>query len=88
VGRPADPFARFGERFVDRWERRVRPRRRAPSILRLLLAGLAVFAFMKVLSAASRERQSTGEKIALGVLLLILGAVLLGFRRSAVRRGW
>jgi hypothetical protein len=92
LGHIADPVLAFaGDITSNRpWARRgLRPRRSAPSIARLLLAGLAVFAFVKVMSAASRpERRSTAEKIALGGLLLLLGAILLAFRRSAVRRGW
>ena len=70
------------------WKWHRHRRRREPSMAILLIAGLAVFAFMKVLSASSREGRSTAEKIALGALLLFLGAILLSFRRSAVRRGW
>jgi hypothetical protein len=61
------------------------PRRRGPSVLRLLLAGLAVIAFAKVMSAASGRRRSTAERVLLGGLVLLLGAVVLSFRRSSPR---
>jgi hypothetical protein len=91
LGHIANPVLAFADDITGRpWARRgFRPRRRGPSVALLLLAGLAVFAFVKVMSAASRQgRRSTGEKIVLGALLLALGAILLSFRRSAVRRGW
>jgi hypothetical protein len=83
-----DPVISFagGITASRRWKRQVR--RREPSIAVLLMAGLAVFAFMKVLSASSRQGRSIPEKIALGALLLFLGAIMLSFRRTAVRRGW
>jgi hypothetical protein len=61
--------------------------RRSPSIGRILLAGLAVLAFVKLMSMASGRRSRPG-RIALGVLLLAVGAVVLSMRRSARRRGW
>jgi hypothetical protein len=56
-----------------------------PSLLWLLLAGLAVVGFARVVTAIGSRRRSTGEKIVLGALLLLLGAVVLPFRRSAAR---
>jgi hypothetical protein len=83
-----DQFARFGDDFTGRWQRRVHRRQRGPSFARLLLAGLAVFAFAKAMSMALGRRRSTAEKLALGVVILLLGAVLMAFRRPAPRRGW
>jgi hypothetical protein len=59
-------------------------RRRGPSVVTLLLAGLAVFAFAKLMSVSNRQR-STTEKVLLGGLLLLVGAILLSFRRSSRR---
>jgi hypothetical protein len=87
----AEPFVAFADDFTrqGRWGRRgFRSRRRGPSIARLLLAGLAVFAFAKVLSAATGRQRSTSEKVLLGGLVLAPGAVLLSFRRSASRYHW
>ena len=84
----ADRFTRFGDDFTGRWRSRAYRRQRGPSIAALLLAGVAVFAFAKVMSIASGRRRSTAEKLALGAALLLLGAVLMSFRRRAVRRGW
>jgi uncharacterized membrane protein SirB2 len=50
-------------------------------MVRLLLAGLAVFAFAKLMTANNSSR-STAEKVALGALIVLVGAVLLSFRRS------
>ena len=63
----------------------MRPRRRGPSVLRLLLAGLAVVALVKVMSAATGRQRSTAEKLVLGGLVVLLGAVVLSFRRSGRR---
>jgi hypothetical protein len=62
-----------------------RRRQRGPTIVTLLLAGLAVYAFAKLTSALS-GRRSTAEKILLGVLLLVVGAAVMSFRRSGQRR--
>lgn len=83
----ADPVVAFADDFTRRgtWRLRSRVRqRREPSMALLLLAGLAVFAFVKVMSAA-RGRRSTVEKVVLAALLLALGVVVLSFRRSTSR---
>jgi hypothetical protein len=59
--------------------------RRSPSLVHILLAGAAVLAFASLLSQASRPGRSRGTKIAFGVLLLALGAVVLSLRRSGRR---
>ena len=73
-----------------RWRRGAfRPRRREPSTLLLLLAGIAVFAFVKMMSLANDgRRRTTAEKVVIGIALVALGAMLMSFRRSAARRGW
>jgi hypothetical protein len=60
-------------------------RRRMPTAARILLAGLAVFAFVKLTSAISNSNRSTFEKVALGALLALVGAVLLSLRNSSRR---
>jgi hypothetical protein len=86
LGHVADPVLTFAHEFTGRgaWRSRVRRGRREPSILLLLLAGVAVFAFVKVMSAASRRR-SLAEKIFFGALLIVLGAVVVSLRRSSAR---
>jgi hypothetical protein len=58
---------------------------RGPSLGLILLAGLAVFAFLKLTAAADRPNRSTLEKIALAALALLAGAFLLSLVRSARR---
>jgi hypothetical protein len=60
-------------------------RRREPSIVWLLLAGLAVLGFAKLMTVANGRERSTGEKVVLGALLVLLGVIVLSFRRSAAR---
>jgi hypothetical protein len=77
----ADDFTRNG-----RWRTPFHARpRRGPSIARLLLAGLAVFAFVKLMSAVNGRSRSTAEKVLLGALLVAVGAVVMSFRRSSRR---
>jgi hypothetical protein len=59
-----------------------------PSLPRLLLAGLAVVAFVKLMSAANASSRSRARTITLGILLLAVGAVVMSFRRSARRHRW
>lgn len=58
------------------------------SLGRVLLAGLAVFAFVKLMSAANRSNRSKAATIVLGVLLVAVGAIVMSFRRSAARARW
>jgi hypothetical protein len=67
------------------WTRRAVRTRREPSMAWLLVAGLAVVVFVKVMSVAGSRRRSTVERILLAGLLLVLGAIVLSFRRSAAR---
>lgn len=84
-GRLADVLD-FANGIGSGWARghRVR-RRREPSIVWLLLAGLAVLGFAKLMTVANGRERSTAEKVVLGGLLLLLGVVVLSFRRSAAR---
>jgi hypothetical protein len=86
----SDPF-----RFVGFHPRQVVPRlhgrpqrRRGPSIATLLLAGLAVFAFVRLTSLSTRPRRSVGERALIGVLLLAAAWAVMSFRRSGRRYGW
>ena len=54
----------------------------------LLLAGLAVFAFVRLTSMGARRGRSSAERLLLGVLLVAVGAIALSFRRSARGRRW
>ncbi|MGQ0733912.1 MAG: hypothetical protein ACT4QD_09680 [Acidobacteriota bacterium] len=63
------------------------PRRRTFSPGRILLAGLAVLAAVKLVSAVSSPNRSRAEKLGLGALLVLVGAFLLSLRRSP-RRIW
>jgi hypothetical protein len=58
-------------------------RRRTPTAVKILLAGLAVFAFAKLISAFNRSTRSTFEKVALGALVAVVGAFLLSLRNSS-----
>jgi hypothetical protein len=58
-------------------------RRRTPAAVKILLAGLAVFAFVKLTAAANRSNRSAFEKIALGALVALVGAYLLSLRNSS-----
>jgi uncharacterized membrane protein len=63
-----------------------RPRREVQLTLpRLLLPGLAVLAFVKLMTMAQRPRRSRAEALVLTVLLLSVGATLVWLRRSARR---
>ena len=55
--------------------------------LTVALAGLVVFALIKLANASGRSR-STAEKVGIGALILVLGALLASLRRSASRRDW
>ncbi len=59
--------------------------RREPSVAHLLLAGLAVFAFAKLMSAANRGHRSRPTALTIGILLLVVGALVMSLRRSARR---
>ena len=86
-----DPWRAVGfnpRDLVHRPRVRHRLRHRGPSVLTLLLAGLAVFAFARLTSVATRNRRSVASRMLLGVLLLGLGAIVLAFRRSGRRRGY
>jgi hypothetical protein len=65
-----------------------RRRRRGLGAARILLAGLAVFLFARLLSAANGSNRSTAEKVLLGMGLAAVGALLLSLRRSAARSRW
>jgi hypothetical protein len=52
------------------------------------LAGLAVFALVRLLSAAQKPNRTGTEKWLLGTLIVSLGALLLSLRRSAPRYRW
>lgn len=64
------------------WARRART---GPSVVWLLLAGAAVLAFVRVATAVGRSRRSSTERVLLVGLLLLLGLVVLSFRRSGAR---
>jgi len=85
----------LGSRFGG-WSRSSRrgpfgsSRRRArggPSAAKILLAGLAVFALVRLMANEGRMR-STAEKLVIGVLVAVLGAVLLSLRRSTAAYRW
>jgi hypothetical protein len=85
-------MAGFGD---DVWsERRGRGFRRrsrqsrGPSVLAILLAGLAAFALVRLTTAANRPNLSTAQKVAVGALIVLVGGVLLSLRRSAQRYRW
>jgi uncharacterized membrane protein len=59
--------------------------RGGPSVARLLLAGLAVLAFVRLMSVASRPSRSTARRIGIAILLIAVGAIVMSFRRSALR---
>jgi hypothetical protein len=91
-------FARFHE-FGDvgdgaRWDRSWRGfgarrhRARRPSVFGILLAGLAVFALVKLWTASNRPNLSTAQKLVIGALVAIVGGWLLSLRRSAKRYDW
>jgi hypothetical protein len=63
-------------------------RRRGMSAARILLAGLAAFAFARLFSAANGSTRSRGEKVLLGLGLAAVGALLLSLQRSAARSRW
>jgi hypothetical protein len=69
--------------------RRPRPfraqRSRGPGAVRILLAGLAVFAFTRLMAFQDRPNLSKAEKTVLGVALAAVGALLLSLRRSTAR---
>ena len=60
-------------------------RRRMPTAARILIAGLLVYAFVKLTSAIGRSNRTTYEKVALGALLAVVGAALLSLRNSSQR---
>jgi hypothetical protein len=59
--------------------------RRAPSILLILLAGLAAFALVKLMSAAERPQRSPLEKVLIAVLLVGAASFVLRLRRRGHR---
>jgi hypothetical protein len=65
-----------------------RRRARGPSAVTILLAGLAVFALIRLMTASNRPDLSTAQKVVLGALVLLVGGVLLSLRRSARRYAW
>jgi hypothetical protein len=85
--RLGDPAVHFAHDFTS-YPPFGRRRRRQPSFLTLLLAGLAVFAFVKLLSAVDERERSTAEKVLLVALLVAVGAIILYFRRSRHRYSW
>ena len=58
-------------------------RQRTPTAVKILLAGLAVFAFVKLTAAINRSNRSTFEKVALGALVALVGAFLVSLRNSS-----
>jgi hypothetical protein len=60
-------------------------RQRTPAAAKILLAGLAVFALMKLTGALNRPDRSTVEKVTIGALVAVVGAVLLSLRNSSRR---
>jgi hypothetical protein len=88
IGRDPLRFVGFHPRHVMRHRRRQR-RRRGPSVLTLLLAGLAVFAFVRLTSVSARPRRSAVHRAAITLLLLGAAWAVMAFRRSGRRRyGW
>jgi hypothetical protein len=83
VSEVADLAAPFGPRRAWRRGGFGFRRRRTPTAVKILLAGLAVFAFVKLTSAAGRSQRSTFEKLALGALIAIVSAFLLSLRNSS-----
>jgi len=79
------PFAApFG---AHAWTPRAfRRRRRHSAALTILLAGLAIVAFGKLLSAMNRPDRSRAQRIGLGALAAIMGALLLSLRGRYGRR--
>jgi len=78
---------RSWRRPYGRWRRAYGRRRRArgPSAFTILLAGLAVFALVRLLTASNRPNLSTAQKVVLGGLVLFVGSILLSLRRRARR---
>ena len=67
------------------WSRRrgfYRRGRRGPGVLTILLAGLAVFALVRMMSASGRLNRTTAEKVVLGALIAAAAGLLLSLRRS------
>jgi hypothetical protein len=83
--RRVTPVLDFAASMGDR-RRWARPRSRPePTVLWLVLAGLAVISLAKVMTALGSRRRSTTEKVLLGAAVVLLGLVVLRFRRSAAR---
>ena len=61
---------------------------RGPSAAKILLAGLAVFALVRLMSSDSHRSRTTAEKVMIGALVGVLGALLLSLRRSTMRYRW
>jgi hypothetical protein len=86
----------FGGAFVPGFRSRYRRgframgrrQRRGPSAFKILLAGLAVFALVRLMSQDSQRTRTTGEKLVIGVLVAGLAAMLLSLRRSTARYRW
>ena len=87
IGRDPLRFVGVHPRHVMRHHRRVR--RHGPSFLTLLLAGLAVFAFVRLTSASTTQRRSPAERAIIGLLLIVAAWAVIRFRRAGRRRyGW
>ena len=73
---------------LHRLHRFHRVRRSGPSVGHLLIAGLAVFALVKLMSAATRPRRSRLSALTIGLMVLAVGAFVMSLRRSARRYSW
>jgi len=58
-------------------------RRGTPTAVKILLAGLAVFAFVKLTGILDRPNRSTFEKVAFGALVAVVGAYLVSLRNAS-----
>jgi hypothetical protein len=74
--------------MVRPWNRGFGSSRRGPSVALLLLAGLAVYAFVHLMAAAYRPNRSRSRAIMIGTLLFAVGAIIMSLRRSAPRHRW
>jgi hypothetical protein len=60
-------------------------RRRGPLAIQILLAGIAVFALTRLMSASNRPHRTGAEKALLAVLMAAAAGFILTLRRSAAR---